>query len=144
VPGFTDGDGVLDPDGALDYLSRWKADIDRRAADTQAMSDRLGSLRVGGQDDNDLVEVTIDSTGVLVDLRFTTRIQRVEPEVVARAVLTAVADARRRAAERSREIIVETMGPDSVAGQAIADRVEQQLHAPEPGDDDGRRRESHG
>ncbi|MEU4218524.1 YbaB/EbfC family nucleoid-associated protein [Actinoplanes sp. NPDC026623] len=143
MPGLTDGDGVLDPDGAMEYLGRWKADIERRAADTQAASDRLARLRVGGRDGNDLVEVTIDSTGVLVDLRFTTRIQRVEPDAVARAVLTAVGNARRQAAERSREIIVETMGPDSVAGQAIADRVERQLREPGP-DDDAWRQGTHG
>jgi hypothetical protein len=60
-------------------------------------------------------------------------------------VLTAVGNARRQAAERSREIIVETMGPDSVAGQAIADRVERQLREPGPGDDgDAWRQGTHG
>jgi DNA-binding protein YbaB len=111
----------------MEYLGQWKERIDRRVAQTQAMSDRLDQLRVRGRDGNGLVEVTIDSTGVLVDLQFSERIQRVAPDAVARAVLGAIREARHDAAERSRDIIVDSMGPDSVAARTIADRVEQQL-----------------
>jgi DNA-binding protein YbaB len=124
--------GLLDPEGSQKYLESWKKRIDRMAADTQAMSDRLGSLRVTAEDDNDLVEVTIDSSGALVDLTFTQRIRRTPPEAVARAVLRALRTARLTAAERSREIITETLGSDSVAGRTIAERMEQQLR----GEDD--------
>lgn len=119
--------GLLDPDGSREYLDSWKKRIDRMAADTQAMSDRLGRLRVTAQDDNDLVEVTIDSAGALVDVTFTQRIQRVAPDAVGRAVLRAIRTARLTAAERSREIITDTLGGDSVAGQTIAERMERQL-----------------
>jgi DNA-binding protein YbaB len=132
--GFPDGGGLLDPDGAQEYLRSWKKRIDRMAADTQAMSDRLGQLRVTAKDDNGLAEVTIDSTGALVDVRFTERIQRVAPDVVARAVLSAVRAAKLAAAERSRQIITETVGNDSVAGRTIAERMERQLHGEEDSD----------
>jgi DNA-binding protein YbaB len=122
-----DTPGILDPDGAQAYLRDWKSRVDRMAADTQAMSDRLGELRVRGQDDNDLVEVTIDANGVLVDIRFTERIARVAPAAVSRAVLEAMRTARALAARQAREIIVDTMGPDSVAAQAIASRIDRQL-----------------
>jgi DNA-binding protein YbaB len=97
------------------------------AADTQAMSDRLGELRVRGTDDNDLAEVTIDANGGLLDIRFTSRIQRVAPAAVEQAVMSAMRSARASAARQAREIIVETMGPDSVAAQAIAARISAQL-----------------
>jgi DNA-binding protein YbaB len=126
--GVPDGGGLLDPDGAHEYLRSWKQRIDRMAADTQAMSDRLGELRVTAEDDNDLAEVTIDATGALLDVRFTPRIQRVAPEVVSRAVMSAIRVARLTAAERSRQIITETVGSESVAGRTIADRIERQLH----------------
>ncbi|GIM89280.1 YbaB/EbfC family nucleoid-associated protein [Paractinoplanes toevensis] len=119
--------GLLDPDGAAGYLRDWKSRIDRMAADTQAMSDRLGALRVTAADDNDLVEVTIDSTGVLLDIRFGDRIQRVAPDAVARAVLNALRAARQSAAASTQKIIAETVGDDSVAGRAIAERMTQQL-----------------
>jgi DNA-binding protein YbaB len=126
--------GLLDPDGALDYLQAWKSRIDQMAADTQAMSDRLAELRVTASDDNGLAEVTIDSTGALIDVRFSDRIQRAAPDAVSRAVLSALRTARLAAAERSREIITETVGSESVAARAIADRVERQLRGADPDD----------
>lgn len=128
--------GLLDPDGAMDYLQAWKSRVDRMAADTQAMSDRLGELRVTAEDDNGLAEVTIDSTGALLDVRFSERIQRVAPEVVSRAVLSALRAARLTAAERSRQIITETVGSESVAARTIAERVERQLRGPAAGAED--------
>ena len=121
------GGGLLDPEGAQEYLQSWKKRIDRMAADTQAMSDRLGRLRVTAQDDNGLAEVTIDSTGALVGVRFGPGIQRVQPDTVARAVMSALRSTKRTAAEQSRQIITETVGGDSVAGQAIAERMERRL-----------------
>ncbi|WP_433374962.1 YbaB/EbfC family nucleoid-associated protein [Actinoplanes sp. CA-142083] len=117
----------LDPDAADTYLRGWKARIDRMAADTKAMSDRLADLRVTASDDDDLVEVTIDSTGVLLDVRFDQRIQRAAPEVVSRALMSAVRAARVRAADQTRQIITETVGSESAAARTIAERVERQL-----------------
>jgi DNA-binding protein YbaB len=118
---------LLDPDAATAYLQDWHNRVERRAADTQAMSDRLKALRVSATDDNGLTEVTIDATGALVDVDFTDRIQRVAPDVVSRAVMAAVREARRKAAERTRQIVTETMGEDSIAARTIAERAEQQL-----------------
>jgi DNA-binding protein YbaB len=123
---MTDGN-ILDPDAAGAYLEDWQRRVQRKAAETQAMSDRLSALRVTTKDDNGLTEVTIDANGALVDVRFTDRIQRVAPDAVARAVMSAVHDARRKAADQSRQIVTETMGEQSIAAQAIAERVEQQL-----------------
>jgi DNA-binding protein YbaB len=125
---------LLDPDEASAYLEDWKGRIDRMAAGTQAMSDRLAGLRVSARDDDGIVEVTIDSGGTLVDIDFTDRIHRVAPGVVSRAVLRALRAARLTVARRTREIVTETMGPDSVAGRTIADRMEEQLRR-DPGEE---------
>ncbi|NMO50987.1 YbaB/EbfC family nucleoid-associated protein [Actinoplanes sp. TBRC 11911] len=123
---MTDGN-ILDPDAAGVYLEDWQRRIEQKAAETRAMSDRLAALRVTTKDDNGLTEVTIDANGALLDVRFTDRIQRVAPDALARAVMGAVTDARRRAADQSRRIVTETMGEQSVAAHAIAERVEHQL-----------------
>jgi DNA-binding protein YbaB len=123
---MTDGN-ILDPDTAGAYLEDWQRRVERKAAETQAMSNRLSALRVTTKDDNGLTEVTIDANGALVDVRFTDRIQRVAPDAVARAVMSALRDARRKAADQTRQIVTETMGEQSIAAQAIAERVEQQL-----------------
>jgi DNA-binding protein YbaB len=127
--------GILDPDGARDRLLAWKGRIDKLAADTQTMSDRLQHVRVSASDPTGLSEVTVDSTGALVDLRLTERIQRMAPDLVARTIMATIAEARNKLADQSQEIIAETVGADSPAAQAIAERVGQQLRtepAPAP------------
>lgn len=136
---------ILDPEGARDRLAAWKGKIDRLAADTLAMSDRLRELRVSASDPGGLAEVTVDSTGALVDLRLTDRIQRTSPETVSRAVLATLGLARQQLADRSQEVIADTVGANSPAGRAIAERVGQQLRggpaperpAPAVDDDEG-------
>ena len=135
--GFADAGGFLDPDASRAYLRDWKSRVDKLAADTKAVSDRLGALRTTAEDDNRLAKVTVDATGVLVDVEFSERIQRVAPEAVSRAVMSALRAARLRAAEQSRQIITETMGAESPAARALAERVERQLRGDEGDGHDG-------
>ncbi|GID95939.1 YbaB/EbfC family nucleoid-associated protein [Amorphoplanes digitatis] len=128
-----DEGGILGPDGARDYLRGWQGRVDRMAVDARAVSERLGNLRVTAEDANGIAEVTIDSTGALVDIRFSERIQHAQPDVVSRAVLNAVREARSSAADRSRQIVLDIMGGESAAGRAIADRMAEQLRGPDSG-----------
>ncbi|MGA4732127.1 YbaB/EbfC family nucleoid-associated protein [Micromonospora taraxaci] len=124
--------GLLDPDGAMDRLAEWKGRLDQLATATDAMSDRIQALRVTAADGNGLVEVTVDSVGALVDLQLGQRIQRVAPDVVARTIMNTIGVAKRQLADRAQEIIGETLGTDSPAARAIAERVGQQLRAADP------------
>ncbi|TDD54766.1 YbaB/EbfC family nucleoid-associated protein [Saccharopolyspora elongata] len=126
---------ILDPDGARERLAAWKGRIDKLAADTQTMSDRLQQVRATASDPNGLAEVTVDSTGALVGLQLTSRIQRVAPDVVAQAIMATLGDAKNKLADQSQEIIADTVGTESPAARAIADSVERHLRtgpAPEP------------
>jgi DNA-binding protein YbaB len=93
------------------------------AEQTQAVAQRLGGVRVSVADPNGIVEVTVDSAGELVGVRFTSRVGRVPPEAVSRAVLSALARAKREVADQVQAVIAEMMGADSQAGRAMADRV---------------------
>jgi DNA-binding protein YbaB len=134
---------ILDPDGARERLNAWKGRIDKLAADTQLMSERMQSVRVTASDPDGMAEVTVDSTGALAGLRLTDRIQRVPPAVVSQAVMAALREAKSKLADRSREIIADTVGAESPVGKAIVESVGRQLRdspAPErvaPRDDDG-------
>ncbi|GIG86242.1 YbaB/EbfC family nucleoid-associated protein [Plantactinospora endophytica] len=134
VAGIPGGEAFLDPDSARDYLRSWQQRVEVMAAKTQAMSDQIGQLRATAKDGNGLAEVTVDSTGVLVDLKLTDRIHRFDPETVARAVMSALREARVTAADRSRQIAIETMGPDSVSARTIGDRMQQLLDGPDSTD----------
>jgi DNA-binding protein YbaB len=99
----------------------------------------MHQLRVTARDGNGLAEVTIDSAGVLVGLELTDRIHRFEPTVVARAVLSALREARAKAAGRAHDIAVETMGPDSLSARTTADRMRDALERPDHEDEPGQR-----
>ena len=139
MPEVSDTEEFLDPDASRAYLRSWKANVDAAAERARAMAERLQGLRSTGQDDNGLAEVTVDSSGVLLDLELTERIHRYAPDAVARAVMTAVRAARQEAARQAHDIAVETMGPDSLSARTIAERMRQQLERPEAGDAPGER-----
>jgi hypothetical protein len=117
-------DELLDPEASHAYLRDWQARVDRNAATARTAADRIAAVRATARDGNDLTEVTVDSTGTLVDIRFTDRIHRVPPGAVARAVLAASAAARQAAAGQAREIVTGTLGPDSPAGRAITAQID--------------------
>src|SRR5690606_1725682 len=68
---------VLDPEGARERLAAWKGRIDQLAANTKAMSDRLQQLQETVADPRGLAKVTVDSTGSLIGLQLTSRIQEI-------------------------------------------------------------------
>jgi DNA-binding protein YbaB len=133
----SDTEAFLDPDASREYLRSWKENVDRTAERATAMSEQMERLRVTTRDENNLVVVTIDSTGVLVGLELTDRIHRFEPAVTARAVMSALREARAKAADRVHDIAVETMGPDSLSARTTADRMRQALERPVGEDEPG-------
>jgi DNA-binding protein YbaB len=131
MPEVSDAEPFLDPDASRAYLRSWKENVDATAARAQAMAERLQRLRATATDDNGLAEVTIDSSGVLLHLELTDRIHRYAADAVARAVMSALREARQSAARRAHDIAVETMGPESMSARTTAERMRQQLERPE-------------
>lgn len=118
---------VLNPDDARQRLDAWKGRIDKLAADTQAMSERFQQLQVTKKDPNGMTEVTVDSTGSLVNLRLTREIERSSPDVIAATIMSTIRTAKAELAERTQEIIEETVGTESPAARAIAEQVGDHL-----------------
>ena len=139
MPEVSDAEGFLNPDASRAYLQSWKANVDQTAARATAMAERLQRLRTTAKDGNGLTEVTIDSSGVLLHLELTDRIHRYAPDAVARAVMSALREARQKAARQAHDIAVETMGPGSLSARTIAERMRQQLERPEAGEAPGER-----
>ncbi|MFI0467103.1 YbaB/EbfC family nucleoid-associated protein [Saccharopolyspora sp. 5N102] len=140
---------ILDPDGARERLAAWKDRIEKLAADTKTMSDRLQEVRVTTTDPKGLVELTVDSTGALVDLKLTSKMERTAPDVVSRTIMETLAQAKNQLADRSQEIIADTVGTESAAARAISESVGNHLRtdqpeqpAPEPDVEDGNENQS--
>lgn len=118
---------VLNPDDARQRLEAWKGRIDKLAADTKAMSDRFEQLQVTRKDRDGMVEVTVDSTGSLLALKLSREIDRSSPDVIAATIMSTIREAKSEVAALSQEIIEETVGTESPAGRAIAERVGEHL-----------------
>lgn len=119
-------DDLLNPEAAREKIAAWRGRIEQLATDTAAMSERMGELRVTATDPGEFAEVTVDSAGSLVDLRLSPRVSRIPHDQIAHNILAALTEAKKRLAERSREVIEETIG-GTEAGRAIAERVQQRL-----------------
>jgi DNA-binding protein YbaB len=128
---------LLDPGMALDRIAAWQQDVDQLVTRTRAMSDRLGALRVTAGDARRVVELTIDTHGALLDIRFSPRAVQQDPDTLARTVMATLRDARRQAGEQTRRIILESVGTESPAAREILTQVAAKLSPseapPEPG-----------
>lgn len=137
-------DRVLSPDDARERLEAWRGKIEKLAADTKDMSDRFQALQVTRSDPNRMAQVTVDSSGSLIALQLTREIERSSPEVVAATIMSTIRAAKVELAGMTQEIIEDTVGVESSAGQAIAARVSEHLLAdagevePEDGENDER------
>ena len=120
-------DRVLSPDDARERLAAWQGKIEKLAADTKDMSDRFQALQVTRSDQNRMAEVTVDSSGSLIGLKLTREIERSSPEVVAATIMSTIREAKAELAGMTRELIEDTVGAESAAGQAIAARVSEHL-----------------
>ncbi|GAB3656306.1 hypothetical protein GCM10028833_31820 [Glycomyces tarimensis] len=128
---------AIDPASARARLANWKDRTDKMAADTQSLAAQVQTLRATATDPEELAEATVDHTGSLVDLVFSTRVRRVPEEESARAVLLAIQAAKVKLAERSREVVEATVGEESPAGQALMRGLKRQF-GPDPEQGDGR------
>jgi DNA-binding protein YbaB len=122
-------DRVLSPDDARERLAAWQGKIEKLAADTKDMSDRFQALQVTTSDPKRMVQVTVDSSGSLIALQLTRDIERASPEVVAATIMSTIRAAKVELAGMTQEIIEDTVGAESTAGQAIAARVSEHLLA---------------
>lgn len=111
---------TLDMEGARARLEERRLRFEEMAAQTQAMADQMQVLRASATDPNGLVTVSVDSTGNLTGIELSARSQRVQPEAVSRAIMDTVAEAKRRIAEQTGEVIAATVGADSETGKAVA------------------------
>jgi DNA-binding protein YbaB len=112
---------LLDTEAARQRLMRWKENADKRAEQTQEVAARLQELRVTVRDENATVEITVDSSGAMVDVQFGYRIQRQDPEYTRRTFLEVQAEAKRQLAEAARDVVAEVLGTDSPTAQAMQD-----------------------
>lgn len=122
---------TLDMEATRARLEERKARFEQMAAQTQAMADQMKSLSATVSDPNGLVTVKVDSTGNLTGIELSARTQRVQPDVVSRAIMDTLAEAKRRITDQTGEVIAATVGADSETGKAVAANLKERFGSSE-------------
>ncbi|MDG9674587.1 YbaB/EbfC family DNA-binding protein [Micromonospora sp. DH14] len=128
-------------DAALDAAERrldeWESSLAERAERAKALSTTMRNLTGTARNADRTVEVTVDSTGLLIDLTLDEGIRQQPATRTARQILETTAAARADLLRQVSATVGETLGDDSSA-QPIIDSYRSRLF-PDQGSNDARR-----
>lgn len=126
-------------DGAQRQLDDWEASLAERAAKTSELSQQLAGLTATARSQDGSVEATVDASGVLAGLRLDDQIRAQPASRTAEQILVTMRAAHKKAVRQANAAIVEALGRDDPAAQAIIDSYQRRLRGPsEAGPDAGR------
>ncbi|MEV6693884.1 YbaB/EbfC family DNA-binding protein [Micromonospora sp. NPDC051196] len=143
VGGEVAGEGRMWADeAALDATQRrldeWEASFADRAQRASALAARVGALTGTAHNADGSVEVTVDSAGLLVDLRLDERVRQQSAAHTARQVLATTRAAQADLLRRITAATTETLGEDNPAATALLDSYRRRLAAEQGTPDIGR------
>ncbi|WP_410817186.1 YbaB/EbfC family DNA-binding protein [Micromonospora sp. 050-3] len=128
-------------DAALDAAGRrldeWESSLAERAARARTLSATMRHLTGTARSADRTVDVTVDSTGLLIDLRLDERIRQQPAAHTARQILETTAAARADLLRQVSDAVAGSFGDDASA-QAIIDSYRSRL-LPDQGSNDARR-----
>ncbi|MBM7491914.1 DNA-binding protein YbaB [Micromonospora luteifusca] len=116
------------------FVASWTAGVSERAAQAQALSERVADMSATADGADGAVRVTVAASGVLTDLRLDDRVLRWRPAEIAAEVLTVMRRAQGRLAAQVAEAAAETVGSDSETARAVVSSYERRF--PEQPEDD--------
>ncbi|MEU5937247.1 YbaB/EbfC family DNA-binding protein [Micromonospora sp. NPDC047187] len=128
-------------DAALDAAERrldeWEKSLAERAARAKTLSASIRDLTGTARNADRTVDVTVDSTGLLIDLRLDERIRQQPAAHTARQILETTAAARADLLRKVSDAATEALGDDASA-RAIIDSYRTRL-LPDQGSNHARR-----
>ncbi|MFF5057045.1 YbaB/EbfC family nucleoid-associated protein [Micromonospora sp. NPDC000663] len=129
-------------DAALDAADRrldeWETSLAERAARARALSTRLRPITGTATSADGAVEVTVDSNGLLTDLRLDERIRQQPATRTARQITDTTRAAHADLLKRVNDATVETLGAGDPTGQAVIDSYRRRMD-PSEDEPDARR-----
>jgi DNA-binding protein YbaB len=111
--------GGRDPDEAERMVDQWQARFQARAAQARDLAARLGALTATARSDDELVSVTVGSTGAITDLELQEEIRQRPAAETARAILETMRAAQASLTAAATNVTAETVGADSETGRAV-------------------------
>ncbi|MEU7712814.1 YbaB/EbfC family nucleoid-associated protein [Micromonospora chalcea] len=125
-------------DAAARRLDEWESSLADRAARARDLSARTQTLTGTARSADGLVEVTVDASGLLADLRLDERVRQHSAAHTARQILAVTRDARADLLRRITEATTDVLGTEEPAARAIVESHQRRL-GPDPGTPDARR-----
>ncbi|MET8234238.1 YbaB/EbfC family nucleoid-associated protein [Micromonospora sp. NPDC005298] len=125
-------------DAADRRLADWETSLSERAARARALSTRLRAITGTATSPDGTVDVTVDSNGLLSDLRLDERIRQQSAARTARQITDTTRAAHADLLRRVDDATVETLGAGDPTGQAVVDSYRRRMD-PTEGEPNARR-----
>ncbi|MFC0505726.1 YbaB/EbfC family nucleoid-associated protein [Micromonospora costi] len=126
-------------DAAEEWMRSWSASVSERAAQTQAMSQRVAELSVSATGARGAVEVTVAGSGAVTNLWLDERVRAWPADRIAAEVMATMRRAQGRLAGAVAEAAAQTVGAHSETARAIV--ASYATRFPEQPDDPDEQRE---
>ncbi|MGW4502742.1 YbaB/EbfC family nucleoid-associated protein [Micromonospora sp. NPDC004336] len=125
-------------DEATRRLDDWEASIASRAARARELSSQMQALRGTATSPDRAIQVTVDSSGLLVDLRLDERTRQRSAAHTARQILETTRAAHADLLSRITEATTEILGAEDPTAAALVESYRRRLD-PDRGTPDARR-----
>lgn len=128
-------------DTAEARLEEWSAEAEERAAQARTFADRVSALTTTATDRDSTVQVTVNASGAVTDLRLADRVRSLPAEQIGERILAVMRAAQAQLASRVFDVAVQTVGEQSPIGRDVVSGYETRFPAPperDPGRQHGR------
>jgi DNA-binding protein YbaB len=133
-------------DAAEDWVRSWTSSLSKRAAAAQSLSDQVAQLNVSESDPDRMITVTVNGSGVMIDLQLGDGASGLRMDQLADKILRTMRRAQAALASRVSDVASQTVGRDSETARAVVSSFERRFPVePESEEDADRPRwPSHG
>lgn len=125
---------ISSPADARAALADWKERADQRAADAIAASEAVQELTAVGQDANGVVAVKLNSSGAVIEVRFSTDMQRMQPRHAERQFMEAYDNAGKALLQAAQAAVEERLSSSSPTAKALVDSIKMRFPERDPQD----------
>jgi YbaB/EbfC DNA-binding family len=116
-------------DAAQEWVRGWSASSGKAADRARALSSQVAQLSVTASSADGTVQVTIDGSGAVADLRLGELVRKWPAADIAAEILRIMGRAQAMLATRVAEIAAQTVGADSATARAVVGRFQQRFPA---------------
>jgi DNA-binding protein YbaB len=111
-------------------IAEWSANATRLADQGQDLAARLSAISATAVSANGAIQVTVDSSGVLTDLRLDEKVRQWPATQTAAQIMAVLRRAQSSLASRAASAVAATVGEHSPMGRAVVDGYAHRFPVP--------------